>query len=248
MPDVINFYSTRGEHGCFSNFSRHEVKLDGKTWPTSEHYFQAQKFAPAHPQLVEKVRKAKGPGESARMGRDRSNPLRKNWESIKDDVMRRVVLAKFKQHERLREILLATGDAKLVEHTDRDSYWGDGGNGSGKNMLGRILMEVREQLKTEGHDNQRYQGEAIKVGDYTLRPTGPKNYTWEKDGSEITIQDEGEHWIWWVKIPVTQVHPSQTDGYCNGEAERSRGTHLKKPDHAIKEAVATMRKLKEGEA
>lgn len=42
---VVNFYSTTGEYGCFSNFSRHAIHLKGKRWPTSEHYFQAQKFA-----------------------------------------------------------------------------------------------------------------------------------------------------------------------------------------------------------
>ena len=47
----------------------------------------------------------------------------------------------------IQEILLGTGDALLVEHTNKDNYWGDGGDGRGKNMLGRILMEVREKLK-----------------------------------------------------------------------------------------------------
>jgi N-glycosidase YbiA len=63
--------------------------------------------------------------------------------------MRDVVLPKFSQHEELRQLLLSTGDAKIVEHTERDDYWGDGG-GSGKNMLGRILMEVRERLRNSG--------------------------------------------------------------------------------------------------
>jgi ribA/ribD-fused uncharacterized protein len=61
--------------------------------------------------------------------------------------MHEVVLAKFTQHPSLRELLLSTGDALLVEHTAHDSYWGDGGNGSGKNLLGQILMRVREQLR-----------------------------------------------------------------------------------------------------
>ena len=50
----------------------------------------------------------------------------------------------------LREPLPATGDAKLVEHTDNDAYWGDGGDGSGKDHLGQILMKVREALWAEG--------------------------------------------------------------------------------------------------
>jgi len=56
-------------------------------------------------------------------------------------------VAKFEQHAGLRELLLSTGEAKLVEHTERDDYWGDGGDGSGRNGLGRLLMEVREGMR-----------------------------------------------------------------------------------------------------
>ena len=145
MPEPIHFYSTKDEYGCFSNFSAHPVRLKGKVWPTTEHYFQAQKFA-GHPD-EEEVRQAASPMIAARMGRSRSHPIRPDWETGKDDVMREVVRAKFDQHPELRELLLATGDATIVEHTTNDSYWGDGGDGSGKNMLGRILMEVREELR-----------------------------------------------------------------------------------------------------
>ena len=64
--------------------------------------------------------------------------------------MRQAVMAKFTQDDELKKTLLATGDSKLVEHTANDSYWGDGGDGTGKNMLGRILMETREKLKEPG--------------------------------------------------------------------------------------------------
>jgi ribA/ribD-fused uncharacterized protein len=148
MPNVINFYHPTDEFGCFSNFARYSIHLDGKSWPTSEHYFQAQKFEDAH--LKEQVRICKTPKMAANMGRDRKNPLRGDWESVKDDKMRKAVRAKFTQHEDIRNILLSTGDAKLVEHTENDSYWGDGGDGSGKNMLGRILMEIREELRASG--------------------------------------------------------------------------------------------------
>ncbi len=85
---------------------------------------------------------------AARMGRDRSKRLRADWEAVKDGLMREAVRAKFAQHADLREILLATGDAVIVEHTENDAYWGNGGDGSGKNMLGKILMEVRGELQT----------------------------------------------------------------------------------------------------
>jgi hypothetical protein len=146
-PAVINFYSTTGEYGCFSNFSRHSITLNGKRWPTSEHFFQAMKFQGTEHE--EQVRLAKKPSEAAAMGRDRKRPLRRNWESVKDQVMLEAVRAKFTQHDDLKAILLGTGDSKLVEHTTNDSYWGDGGDGSGKNRLGQILMQVREELRGE---------------------------------------------------------------------------------------------------
>lgn len=146
MPDaVINFYSTTGEYGCFSNFSRHSVFLKGKRWPTTEHYFQAQKFAGEPDE--EEIRAAAKPMLAASMGRERKRPLRRDWESAKERVMLDALRAKFTQHEELKAVLLGTGDAKLVEHTANDSYWGDGGDGSGKNRLGHLLMQVRDELR-----------------------------------------------------------------------------------------------------
>lgn len=141
---TINFYKTQDEYGGFSNFSRHSVHLDGVDWPTTEHYFQAKKFEGTTHET--EIRNASSASESAKMGRDRKRPLRADWEQVKDDVMRTAVRAKFTQHESLQKILLSTGDAILVEHTVNDFYWGDGGDGSGKNMLGRILMEIRDEL------------------------------------------------------------------------------------------------------
>ncbi len=153
---VINFYKSQDEYGCFSNFSRHPVIMGRDdimlTWPTSEHYFQAMKFEDTA--IQDEIRMASSPGIAAKMGRDRSKPLRKDWEDIKDGVMVKVVLAKFSQYPELMSILLSTGDAILVEHTENDRYWGDGGDGTGKNMLGKILMAVREtsRLSKEMHD------------------------------------------------------------------------------------------------
>ena len=147
MPDLVRFYRTSDDYGCFSNFAAYPIRLDGKRWPTTEHYFQAQKFLESEHR--EAIRQANSPMIAARMGRDRKKKLRRDWESVKVEVMRKAIRAKFTQHADLRATLLATGDAKIVEHTERDSYWGDGGDGSGKNMLGRILMEVRSELSID---------------------------------------------------------------------------------------------------
>jgi N-glycosidase YbiA len=144
---VINFYSTNDEFGEFSNFAAYPIVVEGKTFPTSEHYFQAQKFQNAAYQ--KKIRKTQSPMHAATLGRDRKVKLRPDWESVKVDVMRTAVRAKFNQHEVLKDLLLSTDDAKLVEHTEGDAYWGDGGDGRGKNMLGRILMEIRSELRAD---------------------------------------------------------------------------------------------------
>jgi ribA/ribD-fused uncharacterized protein len=141
---VVKFYRTGDAYGEFSNFAAFPIRLNGVEWPTTEHNFQAQKFTGTPHE--EAIRVADSPMAAAKMGRDRSRPLRSDWETVKDDIMREAVLAKFEQHPALRDLLLSTGNAELVEHTKGDAYWGDGGDGSGLNKLGRILMEVRKRL------------------------------------------------------------------------------------------------------
>lgn len=142
----IEFYSVSDEFGEFSNFAPYPIKVGGKVWPTSEHYFQAQKFEDGS--YREKILRAKTPSVAARLGRDRKMKLRRDWESVKVGIMRQALEAKFTQHENLKELLLSTGDLRLVEHTVNDAYWGDGGDGKGKNMLGRLLEQVREWLRS----------------------------------------------------------------------------------------------------
>ncbi|MCB1633310.1 MAG: NADAR family protein [Xanthomonadales bacterium] len=145
QPAIIRFYSVSDDYGEFSNFSPHPIRLDGQLWPSSEHYFQAQKFEDAKQR--QRIRGVKSPAEAARLGRDRKQRLRRDWESVKVQVMHKAVVAKFTQHPELRELLLSTNQARIVEHTENDAYWGDGGDGSGRNMLGQILMRVRAALQ-----------------------------------------------------------------------------------------------------
>ncbi len=145
---TVYFYSTREKpFGCFSNFSQHGFELDGKYWPTSEHYFQAQKFVETDPEWSEKIRLVKTPKAAAKMGRDRNHPLRTDWEQIKDEIMQNAVLKKFATHSELRETLLSTNQEEIVENSPIDYYWGCGKDGSGQNKLGQILMNVREILR-----------------------------------------------------------------------------------------------------
>jgi ribA/ribD-fused uncharacterized protein len=142
---TIYFYSRSSDYDEFSNFSPHGFELDGAFWPTVEHYFQAQKFPGA--EHAEKIRLSPKPAVAKRLGRSRKHPIRPDWEQVKDDVMRRAVRRKFETHADLRELLLSTGEEELVENAPGDYYWGCGKTGTGRNMLGKILMEVRAALR-----------------------------------------------------------------------------------------------------
>lgn len=145
MTNLIRFYAADAPFGIFSNHSAHPILMAGMAWPTVEHYFQAQKFA-GTPHETE-IHDAPDSASAAAWGRQRHRPLRADWDLVKDSLMRDAVMAKFSMHDDARRALLDTGDARLVEHTEVDRYWGDGGDGSGLNKLGLILMETRDRLR-----------------------------------------------------------------------------------------------------
>ena len=139
----IEFYSTNGNHGYFSSFwFGAPFKLKNQNWRTREHYFQAQKFAGT--KYESEIREIKSPMECAKAGRDKSKPLRKDWESVKYSIMLEGIVAQCEQNPKFKKLLLDTGNAELVEHTSNDAVWGDGGNGKGTNLLGKALMEARD--------------------------------------------------------------------------------------------------------
>lgn len=149
------YYNTDDEpYNCFSNFSPHGFELDGRWWPTSEHYFQAQKFVGTN--HVEVIQRAKTPLEAAQLGQDRARPLRSGWRQIKEAIMLKCVLHKFQVHDDIRMILLNTADRLIIEDWPHDYYWSNGADGSGKNRMGHILMNVRGILRMSlGENNGR---------------------------------------------------------------------------------------------
>src|SRR5580698_6903386 len=119
---AIRCYSTKGAYGAFSNFAAFPFALQGCTWPTSEHYFQAQKFFDQA--YGEPIRLVASPMIAARMGRSRAVPIREDWEAVQDEVMRTALRAKFASHAQLQQLLLGSGTEELVEATTTDLYWG----------------------------------------------------------------------------------------------------------------------------
>lgn len=146
LTNIINFHSTMKNFCEFSNFHHSPFSLDGVDWKTVEHYFQAQKTLKESDK--EMIRGLSSPKEAKKIGKKVT--LRSDWDQIKIGVMTKAIRAKFSQSEALKGLLLSTGSKELREHTGRDKFWGDGGgNGRGRNELGKILMKVRVELREE---------------------------------------------------------------------------------------------------
>jgi N-glycosidase YbiA len=141
---MIKFYSPRHRFGCFSNFSRHPIEIDGKVWPTSEHFYQAQKTL--DPTIQEIIRRCSTPRQAADLGRS-IRFIRQDWEQIKYAIMKRDITVKVEQHQSIKDILLSTGDEYIAEASPKDYIWGIGADGSGQNWLGQIYMEVRDEIR-----------------------------------------------------------------------------------------------------
>jgi ribA/ribD-fused uncharacterized protein len=110
-------------------------------YPTNEHYFQSKKFAGKQYEMT--VVEAKTPAECFKLGQTRQVPIRENWNEVKEEVMYQGLKLKFGQNADLKQKLLDTGNREIIEHTDKDHYWGDG-LGKGKNRLGILLMQLRD--------------------------------------------------------------------------------------------------------
>ncbi|EIW7479555.1 TPA: GTP cyclohydrolase II [Vibrio parahaemolyticus] len=145
MVDQILFYEPDEPHGFLSNFCHAPVEISSQSWPTSEHYYQAQKFVDA--QLQTKIQKAQSPDEAFALSRQYEHLIRSDWDNMKLSVMAFIVREKFLQNPKLAQKLMRTGNACLTEHSHKDAFWGDGGDGKGLNHLGEILMNVRAELR-----------------------------------------------------------------------------------------------------
>lgn len=139
----ILFYSHKKDHGYMSNFYNSPIRINGLIYPTTEHYFQACKMTT---QLDhETIRNSNSPYTAANLGR--KLPMKSDWFLTRDGVMLEALIYKFHQHINLFHLLINTGTSNLIEHTKNDTYWADGGDGTGHNMLGKLLMQVRSECQ-----------------------------------------------------------------------------------------------------
>lgn len=151
---TIFFYKEFGELGYLSSYSQHGFYANGLYWSTVEHYFQAQKFYDK--EIQERIRLASTPKEASKIGRDRTLPLRSDWEQVKEKIMYDAVLFKFKAHIDIALKLINTGNECIIEETVKENFWGCGPYKDGKNAYGKILCLVRKELEKEVFGMKKY--------------------------------------------------------------------------------------------
>lgn len=141
--------SFKNEYEFLSNFYLIDVVYDGLSYPSTEHAFQAKKTL--DPEMREQIRVARTPGESKRLGR--KVLLREDWEDIKFSAMKEILTIKF-ENPIMKNKLLETGHRELIEGNHwGDSVWGVC-KGKGDNHLGKILMEIREEIRNKNEQQQ----------------------------------------------------------------------------------------------
>jgi len=153
----------RGKYRWLSNYHPSLVILDGMTYPTVEHAYQAAKCS--DPEYRQRMVTIGQPSAARRLGQQ--CPLRADWEAVKVDVMFDLIRQKFAVGTPLANQLLATKDIGLIEgNTWGDQFWGVC-NGVGQNWLGRLLMHQRSVIRGE-IDDQSINDQSVKDGCRTL--------------------------------------------------------------------------------
>jgi len=151
-PTQILFYDAGKPYYEFTNFARHSVQYEDKTYATSEHLFQAFKFLTDYPDLADELRRLPTPRDAFNFARQNRAFIRRDWMEVRVQMMKIAVDAKFRQHDDLRQMLLDTQDAELIEDSPIDAFWGCGSDKTGVNMLGQILMALRAKYRSESFD------------------------------------------------------------------------------------------------
>jgi ribA/ribD-fused uncharacterized protein len=138
-------YFFLGAFDPLGNFSSHAIELWSHVFPTVEHAFQWKKFEKSNPEWAQKILSARSAWLARKLGQEGLS-VRPDWRGIRTKTMTEIIETKVSQHEDVREMLLKTGNKKIIENSPIDDYWGCGADGKGQNNMGKILMRVRKQI------------------------------------------------------------------------------------------------------
>lgn len=130
-----------------ASYSKHAFELDGFEWPSVEHYYQAMKFGDA--EYREQIRQAPHPADATKLGKSKKHDRRKDWNKVRVTYMTRGTYIKCRTHPEVAQTLLDTGDIEITEVSQYDYFWGSGRDMRGDNAFGKMLMEIRDKLRSE---------------------------------------------------------------------------------------------------
>lgn len=130
-----------------ASYAKAPFELDGFEWPSVEHYYQAMKFDDA--EYREQIRQAAHPADAAKLGKSKKHQRRKDWKKTSVTYMTRGTYIKCRTHQDIAQTLLASGDVEIKDVSQYDYFWGSGRDMRGTNAFGKMLMAVRDKLKTE---------------------------------------------------------------------------------------------------
>jgi ribA/ribD-fused uncharacterized protein len=143
VPEIRFYGRTYASHQFLSNFHSCTLLIDNRLWPSVEHYYQAMKTE--NFELQEMIRLAPTAAIAKKMGAELD--LRSDWELKKETFMLTALREKYTDGK-LRQRLLDTDEAVLIEASPTDYYWGEGTDKTGLNRLGALSMQVRYEIKT----------------------------------------------------------------------------------------------------
>ncbi|MDA1359749.1 NADAR family protein [Glycomyces luteolus] len=147
---AINFYTPK--YYVFNNFSAHSIEYRGKLYPTSEHAYQATKCT--DPVGQETIRRARSPLQAKTLANETYRAAKDpDWGRKKVGVLEEILRAKLEQHAEAREALKDSGREDIVEDSPTDYFWGEGADGSGQNMLGKLWMKLRDDFRANQVDS-----------------------------------------------------------------------------------------------
>jgi len=132
------------EFYVFSNYSSFMLEWKGKLYPTSEHAYHSEKFEDEN--IKEQIRNTRSAHDSQVFANKNKDKRRKDWDDVKLGIMKEILKAKVSQHPYVMKKLIESGSKELIEDSWRDDFWGWGPSKDGENHLGKLWMEVRDEL------------------------------------------------------------------------------------------------------
>jgi len=211
------FRKTKELYGGLSNMaSGYELKVNGREIPTSEALYQACRF-PRDPDIQEMIIKEKSPMSAKMIAKANREKSREDWEEIRIEIMRWCLRVKLAQNFfEFGKLLESTFDKPIVEESSKDDFWGairdkqDTNILKGKNVLGQLLMELRQFYNEKRYSYEMFVVKPLKIPDFKLF------------GREIDIIDERETFISTIKKSIRYFEIENLNNWTPKEKEYSK--------------------------